>query len=158
MTQSANLPAEPGTYVLLMRLAEPCRLTVGRLGTFELAAGWYAYVGSAHGPGGLTARVGRHLRRDKKPHWHVDALTAAAPVQAVWLRASGERLECIWARRLAALQGVHTPVPGLGASDCRCRTHLFRIPVETQGAAWEALGRPVRFATGARNAAPPTPR
>jgi Uri superfamily endonuclease len=122
------LPNTPGSYVLVLRLEAATTLHAGRLGVFTLAAGWYAYTGSALGPGGLRARVGRHLRADKKPHWHIDALTAAAAIPEVWAVESRERLECAWAAALAAHPEVSAPLPGFGASDCACNTHLLRIP------------------------------
>lgn len=145
MPLSAKLPAAPGTYVLLVRLDTPLALTPGRLGEVVLPAGLLAYVGSAHGPGGLRARLLRHLRRDKPAHWHVDALTAAAPVAEIWLRASGERLECGWARALASRPGVREPVRGFGSSDCRCRSHLLALPPGELTTAWAALGEPERI-------------
>jgi hypothetical protein len=33
-------PAEPGSYVLIMHLARPTKITVGRLGTWEFEAGY----------------------------------------------------------------------------------------------------------------------
>ena len=101
-----------------------------RLGQVTLAAGQYAYVGSAHGPGGLRARVGRHLRADKPLHWHIDYLTAAIPVVHVVALASTARLECTWAKRLLVLNGAAVPAPGFGSSDCRnrCPAHLIRLP------------------------------
>ncbi len=135
-----ELPAVPGTYMLLLNLAQPVIAQVGRLGTVQLAAGWYAYVGSARGPGGLRARLRRHLRADKPLHWHIDALTAVAPVVAIWLDVSPERLECTWARRVAALPGVTVPLDGFGSSDCACEAHLFALA--DAGTVWEALGRP----------------
>lgn len=54
--------AEPGTYALLLKLDKQERITVGKLGTFDLPAGYYLYVGSALGPGGLRARLTRHRR------------------------------------------------------------------------------------------------
>ncbi len=119
------LPDAPGTYALLLRLLRPTVVGVGRLGRFHLAAGWYVYVGSALGPGGLAARVGRHLRREKRLHWHVDYLLAVAPVVAVWYAVGRERRECAWARSLAARPGAILPVRGFGASDCHCPAHLF---------------------------------
>ena len=122
--------AQPGTYVLILSLAVPLALTVGRLGTFTLAPGRYAYVGSAHGPGGLRARVNRHLRQEKRLHWHIDYLTAALPIQHVYAVASAQKLECAWVRRLLALPGASVPIPGFGSSDCHegCPAHLVRLP------------------------------
>ena len=68
------LPDQPGTYVLILRVFRPASVRVGRLGRFHFPAGWYAYVGSARGPGGLAARISRHLRSPKPSRWHVDHL------------------------------------------------------------------------------------
>jgi Uri superfamily endonuclease len=101
-------------------------------------AGWYAYAGSAHGPGGIAARVRRHLRAAKRLHWHIDYLRAVANPVEVWYATDPERWECRWAEALSTLPGVSTPASGFGASDCCCVTHLFRLP---------ALPDPDRFAT-----------
>ncbi len=69
---SVNLPGRAGTYILLVHLTCPAVLSVGRLGTYPLPAGMYAYCGSARGAGGLRARINRHLRLEKPIHWHID--------------------------------------------------------------------------------------
>ena len=122
------LPALPGTYALLIPIAAPLSLEVGRLGMVTLEPGRALYVGSAFGPGGLRARVGRHRRAEKKRRWHIDALTLAAPVAGVYATTAPERLECCWAAALAALPGTQAPMPGFGASDCGCWTHLIWLP------------------------------
>ena len=124
-----GFPPAAGTYVLIVHVDQPLTLAVGRLGTVTLPGGHYAYVGSAHGPGGLRARLNRHLRADKPLHWHIDYLTAAAPVIAIWLRVSLERLECAWALALIARGTV--PVPRFGSSDCTCPAHLIALPDTT---------------------------
>lgn len=144
----AALPHAPGTYALLLHLNSPAVFRVGRLGTLTFAPGYYVYIGSARGAGGLRARVERHLRAEKRPHWHIDALAAHAAVQEVWWALSAQRLECAWARALSALPGVQQPAPGFGASDCACRTHLFGLPLALIDAAWQALGCPVRLRVG----------
>jgi Uri superfamily endonuclease len=138
-----SLPDGPGTYVLWVRLTARVTVQVGKLGTMSLPRGMYAYVGSARGPGGLRARLQRHLRTDKPIHWHIDAVTALVPVTAIWFEPSPDRLECRWARTLAALPDVAAPLPGFGSSDCRCRSHFFAVPAASMRRAWEALGRPV---------------
>jgi Uri superfamily endonuclease len=144
MPRSANspgsLPASAGTYVLVMRLDASATVTVGRLGVFDLPEGVYLYVGSAHGAGGLRARVGRHLRAAKRLHWHVDYLTAHARIIEVWTRASAERLECRWAGLLAGVEGGSFPAARFGASDCTCPAHLFRLPEEALPIAQAAIG------------------
>ena len=125
----AWLPTEPGAYVLEYHVRPPgLRVTVGRLGTVWLPAGRLHYHGSAWGPGGLRGRVWRHLRahRARRPHWHVDALTAVLPVVRVGLCPHGR--ECEGVARERAL-GWSVPVPRLGATDCRrCPAHLLAQP------------------------------
>ena len=69
-----GLPSLPGAYVLVLRFSKRLEISVGRLGVLSAQAGYYVYVGSALGPGGLAARVGRHCRREKTLRWHVDCL------------------------------------------------------------------------------------
>ena len=97
---SSPAPPASGTYLLLARLDSAHELVIGRLGSFALPAGWYAYAGSALGPGGLAARLARHRHADKRLHWHIDYLLASAVLKASWQITSSIRLECAWARAL----------------------------------------------------------
>ncbi len=118
--------AQPGTYVIWFFAPHPGRrVRVGQLGEFACERGWYAYVGSALGPGGLAARVARHLRASKRRRWHVDYLQPAMRPRAVWFRSGHRRLECPWARALGAHPWARSPLSNFGASDCGCPTHLF---------------------------------
>ena len=51
-----------GAYVLVIALREPVAFPLGGI-VQQLSAGQYLYAGSAHGPGGIDARVRRHFRR-----------------------------------------------------------------------------------------------
>jgi Uri superfamily endonuclease len=117
-------PSEPGSYVLVIHLAQPARITVGKLGTFEFNAGWYTYAGSAIGPGGLAARLAYHHRRNKSYNWHIDYLLVHADLVEIWWAVENKRKECVWASALRAIPGARVPVPNFGASDCRCLAHL----------------------------------
>ncbi len=121
-------PRQAGSYVLIMRLPDPVGIDVGHLGRCEFDRGWYAYAGSARGPGGLAARIDRHRRTTKPLHWHVDYLRAYATAVAVWYTVGERRRECRWARALSELPGARLPAPRFGASDCRCRAHLIGYP------------------------------
>jgi Uri superfamily endonuclease len=119
-------PRTAGAYLLLIDLESALRLRVPPPPRM-LSPGRYVYCGSARGPGGIAARVRRHLRRDKAVRWHVDRLTAAGRVVAV-VAAPGEP-ECALCRRLLAVPGAEVPVPGFGSSDCRrCPAHLVAVP------------------------------
>lgn len=102
-------------------------LRVGRLGVVTFQRGYYCYVGSAMGPGGLRARLARHLRQQKKPHWHIDYLLRQALVVETWSAPSAARLECTWVRALLQLPGATLPVRDFGSSDCHCPAHLVRF-------------------------------
>ncbi|MCX7854398.1 MAG: GIY-YIG nuclease family protein [Anaerolineae bacterium] len=123
-----DVPRLPGTYVLILRLEEARWVQVGRLGESRVPAGWLAYVGSAQGPGGLSARLARHLRHPKPAHWHIDSLRPVAQPTAVWWAIGTGRRECLWAAALAQMPGASRPIPGFGSSDCRCPAHLFHFP------------------------------
>jgi histidyl-tRNA synthetase len=121
-----TIPRARGAYILEIALDQPLAFEAARLrGT--LPPGRYAYAGSANGPGGLQARIARHLRPDKRMHWHADRLTTAGRVTGI---AFAERAhECDLAQSLAAQPGATIPLAGFGSSDCRhCRAHLVRLP------------------------------
>ncbi|MGC9084248.1 MAG: GIY-YIG nuclease family protein, partial [Anaerolineae bacterium] len=109
-----DVPRLPGTYVLILRAEEARWVRVGQLGEFHIPSGWLAYGGSARGPGGLSARLARHLRHPKPLVWHVDFLRAVAHPVAVWWATGTDRRECLWAAALAQMPGSSQPIPGLG--------------------------------------------
>ena len=117
------MDASPGTYVLLLRNDAVQPVDIGRRGRLDARRGWYLYVGSAFGPGGVRARVGRHCRAAKSLHWHIEYLCAVTTPAGAWYRHRAHRDEHAWAAALLTLDGA-TPVPGFGCSDCRCATHL----------------------------------
>ncbi|MBI1867753.1 MAG: GIY-YIG nuclease family protein [Methylocystis sp.] len=121
---AAAAPAAPGAYVLLVEIDAPLKVAAGQTRDALLAPGRYLYCGSANGPGGLRARLARHMRRGKSVRWHVDQLTEAGTVAGAWIVPGGD--ECALSARLS-----HLPLPleGFGSSDCtRCRSHLRYWP------------------------------
>src|SRR3954466_12462716 len=71
ITDAAEAPDLPGAYLLLVMLPRPLCVTLPRHPEATLRPGPLFYAGSARGPGGLRARLARHQRADKKPHWHI---------------------------------------------------------------------------------------
>jgi endonuclease-3 len=111
----------PGTYALLVEREEPAAIAVGALGTHTFPAGWYAYAGSALGPGGFS-RVGRHYRNaagETDPHWHIDYLLGAPDSRLDAAVAAETDAECALSRTLP-----EGPLEGFGSSDCSCSSHL----------------------------------
>ncbi len=119
------LPDQPGTYALLLASTAESDINVGSFGRLQVVPGCYVYVGSAHGPGGLAARVSRHQAAAKKLRWHIDYLREVTDLVAVWYTVDQNRQECRWAEVVGSLRGAVVPMAGFGASDCDCRSHLF---------------------------------
>jgi len=112
------MPSET-SYQLLIDVSQPLRCVIGRLGEFDFPPGLYVYTGSAKR--NLEARVARHIRHDKRLHWHIDYLLTSPSVRVVGVVRS-LRAECALNR---ASRGRVLAV-GFGASDCRadCGAHL----------------------------------
>ncbi len=122
------IPTEPGSYLLAIRLVRFCSLPHGRHAGKTLPAGLYVYAGSARGPGGLRARVHRHLRKEKRLRWHVDALTMAAEDIVALLYPGELPSECDLIEALLECGRFEPALPGLGSSDCRrCPAHALRL-------------------------------
>lgn len=114
---------EGGTYTLVVRFDGSATIEVGALGERVFTEGWYAYVGSARGPGGF-GRIERHRElaagERETRHWHIDSLLGhpAASIVAVY-RTAGVDGECAVAD---AVEGEW--MPAFGCSDCDCDSHL----------------------------------
>ena len=142
----ADIPALPGSYALVLRLQHPINLPVGRVGVFTFPPADYVYFGSACGPGGLRARLQRHLLGSVHPHWHIDFFRNASTLHSVFFlpahslpASSLVSLECTWSQAAATALSAFIAAPGFGASDCRhgCPAHLVglaELPVSL--AAW----------------------
>jgi len=119
---------DAGVYCLSLQLARPRWIAVGALGARRLPSGWYVYTGSAKR--NLRARLARHLRREKRCHWHIDYLRAVASVERVWVWPWAPGLECWKNALIQTLPGATVPWRGFGSSDCRCSSHLTAFATE----------------------------
>jgi endonuclease-3 len=115
-----------GTYTLVFSLPSAVTIEVGALGEHRFPAGGYCYTGSALGSGGFS-RIDRHRRvavgEHDVRHWHVDYFGSHPETELIAVeRTRGQDCECAVAGELG-----NGPVPGFGASDCGCETHLARV-------------------------------
>jgi len=117
MDTRENLGAK--SYQLHIRVQKPVIISIGKLGTFEFAAGEYVYTGS--GKRNLEQRLSRHLLRSKRLRWHIDYLLSDHEVQVVGYALS-EEPECDINQTTAG----DVIVRRFGATDCRngCGSHL----------------------------------
>ncbi len=116
--------ANKGSYLVTLEIEEDLELEVGSLGVLSFPKGWYVYCGSAQK--NLGSRLARHLRKNKRPHWHLDYLSPHAARREAFPFASDANLECNLAHDLASIGG--TGVPHFGSSDCHCPSHLYFFP------------------------------
>ncbi|MGC1119661.1 MAG: GIY-YIG nuclease family protein [Candidatus Methanofastidiosia archaeon] len=102
------------TYVLVMELLQDTQIRVGKLGSINFKKGLYNYVGSAPS----EKRLERHLRKEKKTHWHIDYFLKEARIKGIFI--TRERREC------EVAGDIDLPhIKGFGCSDCDCPSHLF---------------------------------
>ncbi|MCE5195806.1 MAG: GIY-YIG nuclease family protein [Negativicutes bacterium] len=111
------------SYALALELDQPIELTVGRKGTYAVAAGSYLYVGSARR--NAKHRLRRHWQGDGRLKWHIDYLRREARCCGIWLFDCEVLAECELAALIAAEQEITIPIARFGASDCHCPAHLF---------------------------------
>jgi len=123
--------SRPGTYVLVLSSRSTDLIQIGRLGALRLQSGFYVYVGSALGPGGVRARLAHHLKPSRRPHWHIDYLRAHARVEEIWYCLGTRRLEHFWAEHIRLTEGASVALPGFGSTDCGCESHLFFLQQRT---------------------------
>ncbi|MEF8880743.1 MAG: GIY-YIG nuclease family protein [Candidatus Nanohaloarchaea archaeon] len=113
-----------GSYTLLLKLSEEIEIEVGSLNKIKFRKGFYAYNGSAFGPGGLK-RVNRHIEKSengKNPHWHIDYLLIENKGEIVDFFKSSSDHECMLSKQMAI---YFDQIDGFGCSDCGCNSHLF---------------------------------
>ncbi len=109
-----------GTYILIIKNGKDQKIPIGRLGEIDFLKNAYVYVGSAMN--GIEQRIRRHLRDDKKTHWHVDYLLKNTQVIEAFYKQNNIKQECEisgeFAKNLESIQNF-------GCSDCKCNSHLF---------------------------------
>ena len=109
-----------GSYVLLIYLDRDRNVHIGRLGKISFKKGFYTYIGSALN--GLDQRIKRHIRKDKKVHWHIDFFLKYGKVIEVFYKEGQVSKECNIAK---IFNEKLLSIPKFGSSDCRCMSHLF---------------------------------
>jgi len=124
------MQARPGTYALILKSFSDRFIEIGKLGRLHIRPGYYVYVGSAFGPGGLKARIAHHMKISLQPHWHIDYLRSILHLNKVWYTYDSERHEHRWAATFSGLKGAIMPMAGFGSSDCSCDSHLFVLTAQ----------------------------
>ena len=117
-----------GTYLLYLKIDKPIDVVI-RKKELTIDEGFYIYVGSAFGSGGLASRIHRHLRRRKKEHLHIDQITISQHCSILGIAAFfNEKIECKIAQKLSQIEEI-SPIKDFGNSDCKrdCFGHFFQV-------------------------------
>ncbi len=109
-----------GCYLLLIELKNDIKISIGKLGDIKFKKGYYTYIGSALN--GLEQRINRHLKTNKKTHWHIDYLLKHTKIINIYYKENIIREECTTAEKLKSHLVL---IQGFGCSDCNCKSHLF---------------------------------
>ena len=126
-----RLKKDSGIYSLVIKLDREQKIKIGNLGVINFPKGFYFYTGSALN--GLTKRIERHRRRQKKLFWHIDYLLNSKDAKIFHVIAikTDKRLECHLNQLVSKLENAKIVAEGFGCSDCDCETHLFYFDEET---------------------------
>ena len=114
-----------GTYALILESKSAFSTKVGKLGRVTGDAGFYIYVGSAFGPGGVEARIRHHKKSVARPRWHLDYIRRFMVLKEIWTTYDSVKREHQWANVLSSFSRAKIPFSGFGASDCSCVSHLI---------------------------------
>jgi Uri superfamily endonuclease len=123
-----DIPPLKGIYLLLIRVEEEAKICLKGDRRWLIPPGNYFYAGSAKGPGGLKARIARHLKRGKRFHWHIDFLLASPGSKITHvIYAEANVPECALVSLLEKAGCMHV-IEGFGSSDCKsgCVSHLAK--------------------------------
>ena len=114
-----------GNYILQLILEKGKEIAVGKSKKQFFESGYYLYIGSAFGGGGVKSRLDRHLRSEKKLHWHIDYLLLETKIVSAWFILLDYSIEHKIAAELQKSKSFKVAVERFGSSDCNCVTHLF---------------------------------
>jgi len=114
-----------GVYSLILGVESDEGLKIGSLGSQWVEKGYYVYIGSAKGPGGVRARLCRHIHGCGSKHWHIDYLRdIAKPIAFTYC--CREKVSESWLYEIFAVR-LQPYIKGFGSSDNpRVYSHLFR--------------------------------
>ena len=122
-----TIKAEQGIYCLILECVKPASIHCEKYKNVIFPAGFYYYIGSAQK--NLSSRINRHLKREKKIHWHIDYLTMHPDFSiknVLLFKSKTKSYECKLSQDFAGKFKLQIIAPGFGSSDCnKCISHLY---------------------------------
>ncbi len=108
-----------GSYALLVEVNEELR------GRWHLGPGYYLYIGSARGSGGLVSRISRHFSTNKKLRWHIDYVLAEGATPLIAFLFPNLTEDELYELVSTSLEPA---IEGFGCTDKPSHlTHLFKV-------------------------------
>jgi Uri superfamily endonuclease len=120
MAKLGKIIMKKGIYLLHIILERPINLAFGKKHFADFHSGNYYYIGSALNS--LEARINRHIRQEKKMHWHIDYLLNYGKIQEIYYKETAKNEECHLAQYFT--QNFNN-IAHFGSTDCTCPSHLF---------------------------------
>ncbi|MCB0745660.1 MAG: GIY-YIG nuclease family protein [Ignavibacteriae bacterium] len=121
-----------GIYILELKINHEFQFSHKIFGILKLRKGFYYYVGSAQK--NLSQRIDRHIKKNKKLHWHIDFITTSKNVKVsrVFAISSANKSdECSLVKNLENQYNFTHPIKNFGNSDCNiCESHLLYTPTK----------------------------
>lgn len=118
---------QQGTYILEINAALPFSIEAKQFANLDFEKGFYYYFGSAQK--NIQKRLERHLRKEKKLHWHIDHITSKETnsIISIYLLPKAEKsFECFSLAEISSRVSAVIPAENFGNSDCKtCRSHLL---------------------------------
>jgi len=135
-----------GTYAVVLFLPSDLEVVVGSLGLVRLSPGYFIYVGSAFGSGGLCSRLGRHCTPFTPLRWQIDYLKPHMQVVDLWFTYDAVKRERDWAMVTSRMPGAACPRKHLGAMDFMnehdsVESHFYHFRRRPKVATFRALAR-----------------
>ena len=122
-----QIKSNSGIYLLEIYAKENFKININKFSGLIFKKGFYYYAGSAQK--NLVSRLDRHLKDNKKNHWHIDYLTTnkACKINTIYIFENAPKeFECQLVYELQKYFPVIFPASGFGNSDCsNCNSHLL---------------------------------
>ncbi len=116
-----------GIYILEFFVVIPFNISHKRFQNIQFQTGYYYYVGSAQK--NFEQRIKRHLKLDKKLHWHIDYFTTNENTDiknVYFFKKAPHSFECELTSQLQNKFNLKHLAKGFGNSDCSiCESHLL---------------------------------
>ena len=122
--------SDSGVYCLVIECSSSTLIECRSFNNISFNKGYYYYAGSAQK--NLSKRIERHIRKDKKIHWHIDYLSAHPNFEikgVLIFKDKKKSFECLLSKDLNDNFRLKAGALHFGNSDCdKCATHLYYSP------------------------------